>query len=131
MLTKNINFKNFILKKKNKKIKKDLNNLLKENNAALKSLSPIYKNSYGKKTILKLQKYSQIRVIGMGGSILGTESIYSFLKDKIKKDFYFINNLQSKINLKKKKVLLKKNLIKFIIIGTRICFTKEMICRIP
>jgi len=103
MLTKNINFKNFILKKKNKKIKKDLNNLLKENNAVLKSLSPIYKNSYGKKTILKLQKYSQIRVIGMGGSILGTESIYSFLKDKIKKDFYFINNLQSKINLKKKK----------------------------
>ena len=34
-------------------------------------------------------------MIGMGGSILGSEAIYSFLKDKIKKKFYFINNLQS------------------------------------
>ena len=30
----------------------------------------------------------------MGGSILGTQSIYDFLKGKIKKNFYFINNLQ-------------------------------------
>ena len=34
----------------------------------------------------------------MGGSILGTEAIYDFLKHKIKKNFYFINNLQPKIN---------------------------------
>ena len=33
----------------------------------------------------------------MGGSILGTESIYSFLKHKIKKNFYFYDNLQAKI----------------------------------
>ena len=38
MLTKNINFKNFKIKKINKKIKKDLNNLLKENNTVLQSL---------------------------------------------------------------------------------------------
>ncbi len=34
----------------------------------------------------------------MGGSILGTETIYDFLKHKIKKNFIFNNNLQSKIN---------------------------------
>ena len=33
----------------------------------------------------------------MGGSILGTEAIYQFLKKKIKKEFIFINNLNSKI----------------------------------
>ena len=31
----------------------------------------------------------------MGGSILGTQAIYDFLKHKIKKKFYFINNLKS------------------------------------
>ena len=36
----------------------------------------------------------------MGGSILGSHAIYDFLKDKIKKKFYFIENLQS---VKKKK----------------------------
>ena len=35
----------------------------------------------------------------MGGSILGIEAIHQFLKHKIKKDFYFVNNLQSKIVL--------------------------------
>ena len=89
MLTKYIDFKNFNLKKNNKKIKKDLDILLKENNAVLKSLSPNYKNSYSKKTITKLKKYSHIRVIGMGGSILGTEAIYDFLRHKTKKKFLF------------------------------------------
>ena len=103
MLTKNIEFKNFRLKKTNKEIKKDLINLLNENNTVLKSLSPLYKNSYNKKTILKFKKYSNLRIIGMGGSILGTESIHDFLKYKIKKKFHFINNLQSKIKFFDKK----------------------------
>jgi len=98
MLTKNISFKNFKLKKDNKKIKKDLDILLKENNEVLKSLSVHYKNNYSKKNISKFKKYSNIRVIGIGGSILGAEAINDFLKDKIKKNFYFINNLQAKIN---------------------------------
>ena len=98
MLTQNISFKNFKLKKFSKKIKEDLNLLLKEKNEILKSLSLNYKNSYNKKIILKYKKYSNIRVIGMGGSILGTESIYGFLKHKIKKNIYFNNNLQTKID---------------------------------
>ena len=106
MLTQNINFKNFKLKKFSKKVKEDLNVLLKEKNEILKSLSSSYKNSYNKKIILKYKKYSNIRVIGMGGSILGTESIYDFLIHKIKKKFYFNNNLQPKIdNFDKKKCI--------------------------
>jgi glucose-6-phosphate isomerase len=109
MLTKNINFKNFRVKKNNNKIKKDLNIILKENNEILKSLSPSYKNSYNQKTISKFQKFSNVRVIAMGGSILGTECIYDFLKHKIKKNFHFNNNLQSKIKYSDKKK--KLNLI--------------------
>ena len=103
MLTKNINFKNFRVKTNNNKIKKDLNIILKENNETLKSLSPSYKNSYNQKTISKFQKFPNVRVIGMGGSILGTECIYDFLKHKIKKKFYFNNNLQAKIKCSDKK----------------------------
>ena len=105
MLTKNISFKNFRLKKYSKKIKKDFDILLKENNEIIKSLSQSYINSYNKKDILKFKKYFNVRVIGMGGSILGTESIYTFLKNKIKKSFFFNNNLQSLVvypNIKKK-----------------------------
>ena len=102
MLTKNISFKNFKLKKNNNKIKKDLYDILKKKNSILESLCPSYKNSFNKKIISKFKKYYKIQVIGMGGSILGTESIYNFLKYKIKKNFYFNDNLQSKINDHKK-----------------------------
>jgi glucose-6-phosphate isomerase len=100
MLTKYIDFKNFKINKNIKNIKntkKDLEKLLKEKSIILKSLSTSYKNNYNKTLISKLMKYSHINVVGMGGSILGTESIYNFLRKKVKKKFYFKNNLQSKI----------------------------------
>ena len=97
MITKNINFKNFQIKKNFLKVKKDLKLLLKENNTVLKSLSTSYKNTYKVKMIQKFKNRDNIRIIGMGGSILGAESIYDFLNDKIKKKFYFINNLEPKI----------------------------------
>ena len=103
MLTKNINFKNFKLKKINNRIKKDLEIVLKKNNEILKSLNTGYKNSYNKKNIYKFKKYSHFRIIGMGGSILGAESIYDFLKHKIRKNFYFNNSLQAQIKYPVKK----------------------------
>ena len=52
----------------------------------------------------------------MGGSILGAEAIYFFLKRKIKKKFIFLNNLNYlKIKKLKKNYDFKKNL--FIIIS--------------
>ena len=98
MLTKNISFKNFKVKGYTKKVKKILDDILVKKNSVLDSLSSNYKNSYNKKTILKFKKYNNINVVGMGGSILGTESIYYFLNSKIKKNFFFYNNLQSKID---------------------------------
>ena len=97
MLTSGIYFKNF---KNNKKInssqvKKKLLLLFKEKN---------YKDSFSKKIINKYKKYSTFKVIGMGGSTLGTQTIYEFLKDIVKKDFVFIDNLrQKKLNIKNNK----------------------------
>ena len=103
MLTKKIRFKNFSLKKKNIRIKNDLSLFLSKKSEILKSLSPEYKNSYKKKLINKFKKYNNVKIIGMGGSILGTQSIYDFLRHKIKKNFNFVNNLQAKNDLFKNK----------------------------
>ena len=106
MLTSGIYFKNF---KKNKKtnssqVKKKLLLLFKEKNYILDSLKKNYKDSFSKKIINKYKKYSTFKVIGMGGSTLGTQTIYEFLKDIVKKDFVFIDNLrQKKLNIKNNK----------------------------
>ena len=96
MFKKNIEFKNFLVKKKSKYIKKffqELINQYKNNNQLLKSLSTSYNYSFKKNKINKFKKGRFFRIIGMGGSILVSESIYKFLRNK--KKFYFINNLQS------------------------------------
>ena len=95
MFTKNIKFKNFNIKKKSTIIKRELNLLLKENNNVIKSLGKFYKNNFNKKQLQKYNKISDYRLIGMGGSTLGTQAIYDFLNYKIKKNFFFIDNLQS------------------------------------
>ncbi len=106
MLTSGIYLKNF---KKNKKtnssqVKKKLLLLFKEKNYILDSLKKNYKDSFSKKIINKYKKYSTFKVIGMGGSTLGTQTIYEFFKDIVKKDFVFIDNLrQKKLNIKNNK----------------------------
>ena len=105
MLTLRIDFKNFHTRIKSKKnLKKKLKSLIKENSEVLKSLSLNYKNNFNKKKLVKYKKFSNFRVIGMGGSILGTQAIYDFLNDKINKKFSFVNNLlsQNKKNKEKK-----------------------------
>ena len=96
MLTKNINFINFQNKKKNKKINLKLKSIIKENNAIIQSLKNTYKNSYKNKSLKSLNKKFDYRIIGMGGSTLGAQAIYDFLKIKVKKNFFFVDNLQSK-----------------------------------
>ena len=111
MLTNNINFKNFKSQKKNIKITKLLSNLLKEKNQILSSFNESYKDSYKKKDISKFKKYSNITLIGMGGSILGARSIYNFLKKKIKKKLIFKDNfdLEKKNNKKKLNLIISKS----------------------
>ena len=103
-LTNNINFKNFKEKKIDKNIQKLLNNLLNKDNDILNSLSKSYKDSWNKRTKLNFNKYKNIILIGMGGSIMGSRAIYSFLSKRIKKNFYFIDNFEhNKLkNIKKK-----------------------------
>ena len=95
MLTKNINFINFQNKKKSKSILNSLKLILSGNNEIILSLKKNYKNSYGKKILKLFKNKNDYRIVGMGGSILGANAIYDFLNDKIKKKFYFINNLQA------------------------------------
>ena len=109
MLTKNINFHNFSCKKKNN-VKNIFNEIKKKyflgKEKLLLSLSDQYKYSFDLKKISKLKKFSIYRIIGMGGSVLGAEAIYNFLKFKIKKKFIFLNTLKSETNKKSKKNIL-------------------------
>ena len=104
MLTSNIRFKNFLNKSNTLGIKKKLESFFSNNNEILNSLSLEYKYPYSKKIIKKYKNFYNLRIIGMGGSILGTEAIYSFLKHKIKKNIFFVDNLKfenAKLNKKK------------------------------
>ena len=95
MLTKNIKFKNFLTKKNySNKLNKKLKKILKEDHKILSPLSPGFEYSYTKKQISKFKNYNLIKIIGMGGSILGTQAIYDFLKEKVKKKIVFINNIE-------------------------------------
>ncbi len=96
MLTKSISFINFKKSKKQNKAKKIFLSLIKEKNYILNSLSKNYKSSYKIDKINPYKKSKNFRVIGMGGSVLGTQTIYDFLKHKIKKNFLFFDNLSPK-----------------------------------
>ena len=104
MLTKNIKFKNFQFKSNILNTKKKLSQLLKKKNYIFFSMGLYYKDSYTKTLIQKFKKYKNFRIIGMGGSSLGTRAIYDFLKSKINKNFVFLDNLQVVKNKNKKYV---------------------------
>jgi glucose-6-phosphate isomerase len=103
MLTPRIDFKNFKIKYKTSAIRKKLTFIIKNRNKdkVIQSLTKNYKYSYKKKILKEYKKNFNFRIIGMGGSILGTQAIYDFLRKKINKNFSFINNLQ---NIEKKKL---------------------------
>ena len=100
----NIKIKNFDKRKPSKKIKSLLNKLIREDNHIIKSLKNNYKDSWDIKKIQKYKNFSNITLVGMGGSIMGSKSIYSFLKNRIKKNFFFLDNFENnKIQEIKKK----------------------------
>jgi len=95
MIFSHIEFKNFKIKKKSSKLKKYLKFFLKKKDNVISSLGTDYKFSFDKKNITKYKKFSNYRIIGMGGSSLGAQAIFNFLKRKIKKNFIFIDNLEN------------------------------------
>ena len=104
MLTKNIIFKNFNFKSKIKKVSNFFKEFSKEENEIINSLKKTYKDSYSIKIFKKLKRYKYVVLIGMGGSVLGSRSIYSFLQEKIKKKFFFQDSFELlKLDEKNKK----------------------------
>ena len=99
--------KNFIQKKNiNDKLKKKIltnyNFINKEivasindSEKTLNILNKNYKFNFDFNDLKRFKKFKKIAIVGMGGSILGTEAIYNFLKFKIKKKVYFFNNLDN------------------------------------
>ena len=97
MFTKNIKFKNFT-KIKQPKINKILRSIIKDKNIVekyplLKTMDKNYKYTFKKKNFY-FNPFSEFNILGMGGSILGSEAIYNFLKHKINKKFNFYNTLK-------------------------------------
>ena len=105
MLTNSIKLKSFNPRKYEKKIKENLKTLLTSQNEVIKSLSKDYSNKYNIKNLKRLVGKSEIRLIGMGGSVLGAKAIYKFLEDKIKKKFLFYDTLNPKQKQNKKKTI--------------------------
>jgi len=79
-------------------------------------LSKNFKLNFNISDLKKFNKFKKVVVIGMGGSILGAEAIYDFLSYKIRKKFYFFNDLNyEKLKKFRKNENLSKSL--FIIIS--------------
>ena len=105
MLTKNFLFKDFKKKRKSKIIQGHLKELILSDNEVIYSLKHNYKYSFTKKLIKKYNKFKFLRIFGMGGSSLGSHAIYDFLKHKIKKNFFFVSNLNNTEKFPKKNFL--------------------------
>ena len=110
--------KNYIFNKKkfNKnllKTKKVFHSFLHDLNNYKIPLLESYKEDYdfdfSAKTIKRFSKFKNIIIIGMGGSILGAKSIYSFFGERIKKKLFFFDNLDSNLHSKFKKIADLKN----------------------
>ena len=85
---------------------KILNELFKKKKGLFRSFFPKTKYSFNLKKIKNYKKFKTVVIIGIGGSIMAAKSIYSFLKNKTKKNFIFIDNLNLSLI---KKVLQKNN----------------------
>ena len=110
MISKSINFKKFTPTIKDQKIKKKIKTILNSKNEIINSLKKNFKLNYDSKKIKKIKKNFDLRIIGVGGSILGAKAIYSFLNHKIKKKTIFVDNLE---NSNQKKI--KKNYLNLIV----------------
>ena len=128
MKNKKIIYKNNIQKKYlnskfNHKLNKRYSNILKNiitnldtTKNTFHSLSDKFKFNFKTKDLYKFKKFKTVVIIGMGGSILGSEALYYFLKEKIKKNFLFFNDIDDdKLKKLKTKQNLKKTL--FIVIS--------------
>ena len=93
--------------------KKNLNTILNNINKKkdfFSTLSKNFKLNFKNSEVKKFNKFNNIVIIGMGGSILGSKAIYSFLHKKIKKKIIFCDNLNDK-NLDIVEKIKQKNIL--------------------
>ena len=106
MLSRNIKLENFKNKNILKKLKAYYKSLVDKKNDKknlINTFTKSYSYSYNKQQLKKYKKFDMFQIFGMGGSSLGSQAIYNFIKSKIKKKFYFFDNLDTKENLIKSK----------------------------
>ena len=128
MIKNNLTIKNYLQKKHlnlgvNKKLYSSYKNAISQiiNKTAFPNqffylFNKKFRLNFKVNDLKKFKKYKTIVLVGMGGSILGSEAIYSLFRAKIKKNFYFLNDLNiDKIKSLKKKISVKKTL--FLIIS--------------
>ena len=99
MFSKNFKVQNFTKTKVTSKLKLYYRKIIEERNNKkniLNSMTKSYNYSFNRFQIKKLNKYNNVIIFGMGGSSLGSQAIYEFMKFKIKKNFFFYNNLDKK-----------------------------------
>ena len=123
ILHKNNFFEKGLNNKKQSKLNNSFSKILDEINFNLENtkdtfhvLSKKFEFDFHLKDLKKFDKFKTVVVVGMGGSILGSNAIYDFMKHKVKKKFIFFDNLdyEKLLNFKKKNNI-NKNL--FIIIS--------------
>ncbi len=106
-MNENIKYKNFVLPTFLKNLnKKNYNNSFSkilidieknlDNKNTLNVLSKNFILNFNNKDLNRFKKFKKIAIIGMGGSILGSEAIYEFLEKKIKKKVFFLDNINEK-----------------------------------
>ena len=105
MIKNNLNFFNNIQKKNldSKSIKKFtklfpkiFSKVFTDINSPKKTINTLNKKfnfNFEFKDLEKFKSFKTIAIIGMGGSILGSEAVSHFLKEKINKKIYFFNDL--------------------------------------
>ena len=95
-----------IIRNHSKNFKSVLKKIKKEiylPNKTLNIFNKKFKLNFNIKDLKRYKKFQTIALIGMGGSILGTEALHNSLFHKIKKKIYFFNNLdENKISRFKK-----------------------------
>ena len=103
-----------VAKNLNSQYKKKINQIkdkIKIPNQFFNLFNKDYNFSVDISDLKKFNGYKSVVLIGMGGSILGAEAIYNFFKKNVKKDFYFLDNLDvCKIIEFKKKIKINKTL---------------------
>ena len=112
ILTKNNIPKNCLDKKIARKLSQNFNKIfnriIDDTNCAKETLNLLnnnFKFNLNLKDLNRFKKFKTLVFIGMGGSILGAKAMRGFLKEKINKNIYFFDNLDSRKNL----IFLKKN----------------------